>query len=147
MVTKEETGKHDITKVWEEYQYNRTAEIREILAENYLTLVKIVAGRVAIGLPQYVDKDDLISNGFLGLLEAIERFDPARGVKFETYAAVRIRGAILDSLRAQDWIPTTVRQKARHYEQTLSQLEHQLGRSATDDEVAAGMGISTTELY
>jgi RNA polymerase sigma factor for flagellar operon FliA len=133
--------------LWSEYRENRRADIREKLIENYLPLVKLVAGRIAIGLPQHVDKDDLVSNGFFGLLEAIERYDLSRGVKFETYAVARIRGAMLDSLRAQDWIPATVRQKARQYEQTLADLEHRLGRSAADEEVAAAMGVSVTQLH
>lgn len=136
-----------IRKLWQEYSSSRSPDIREKLIENYLPLVKLVAGRVAISLPQHVDKDDLISNGFFGLMESIERFDTDRGVKFETYAAVRIRGAILDSLRAQDWVPATVRQKARQYEQTVAKLEHALGRSVKDEEIAMAMKIPLTELY
>ncbi|HWR43140.1 FliA/WhiG family RNA polymerase sigma factor [Sporomusa sp.] len=134
-------------KLWREYHSNRNPEIREKLIENYLPLVKLVAGRIAVSLPQHVDKDDLISNGFFGLIESIERFDPDRGVKFETYAVVRVRGAILDSLRAQDWIPATIRQKARQYEQTMAKLEHVLGRSASDEEIAIAMKISLSELH
>ena len=136
-----------LTALWLEYRETRRADIREKLVEHYLPLVKLVAGRIAIGLPQHVDKDDLISNGFFGLMEAIERYDLSRGVKFETYAVARIRGAMLDSLRAQDWIPATVRQKARQYEQTLAELEHNLGRSATDDEIAGALGVSVTQLH
>lgn len=134
-------------KLWREYGNNKSPEIREKLIENYLPLVKLVAGRIAVSLPQHVDKDDLISNGFFGLLEAVERFDPERGVKFETYAVVRIRGAILDSLRAQDWIPATIRQKAKQYEQTVATLEHALGRSVTDEEIAMAMKIPVNELH
>jgi len=133
--------------VWSEYRESRRADLRERLIENYLPLVKLVAGRIAVGLPQHVDKDDLVSNGFFGLLEAIERYDLSRGVKFETYAVARIRGAMLDSLRAQDWIPATVRQKARQYEQTLAELEHRLGRSAADEEIAGAMGVSVPQLH
>lgn len=136
-----------VNSIWAEYRETRRAETRERLIEHYLPLVKLVAGRIAIGLPQHVDKDDLISNGFFGLLEAIERYDLSRGVKFETYAVARIRGAMLDSLRAQDWIPSTVRQKARQYEHTLAELEHRLGRSAADDEIAGAMGVSVTQLH
>ncbi|MEN6565653.1 MAG: FliA/WhiG family RNA polymerase sigma factor [Veillonellales bacterium] len=136
----------EITKAWLEYQQNQNSSVRDKLIENYLSLVKLVAGRLAIGLPQHVDKDDLISNGFFGLLEAIERYDPNRGIKFETYAVVRIRGAMLDAIRAQDWVPTTIRQKAREYEKTVLQLENSLGRSASDAEIAETMGISLTEL-
>ena len=137
----------DINRLWQEYQQHRRTETRERIVEYYLSLVKLVAGRIAIGLPSYVDKEDLISNGFFGLLDAIERFDPGRGIKFETYAVARIRGAILDSLRALDWVPTTVRQKARQYEQVLSELEHKLGRSATDEEIAEAIGISVAQLH
>lgn len=137
----------EMNALWSEYQQSRTMEIREKLIEGYLMLVKLVAGRVAIGLPQHVDKDDLISNGFFGLLNAIERYDPGRGIKFETYAVARIRGSILDAIRAQDWVPTTVRQKARQYEQTLAGLEHRLGRSASDDEIAGALGIDLSQLH
>lgn len=142
-----EASQTAINLIWAEYRENRRTDIREKLIDHYLSLVKLVAGRIAIGLPQHVDKDDLISNGFFGLMEAIERYDLARGVKFETYAVARIRGAMLDSLRAQDWIPSTVRQKARQYEQTLADLEHRLGRSAVDEEIAVAMGVSVTQLH
>jgi len=137
----------EIMKLWFTYQQNKNSEIREKLIESYLPLVKLVASRLAISLPQHVDKDDLISNGFFGLLDAIEKYDPSRGIKFETYAVVRIRGSILDAIRAQDWLPTSVRQKAKQYEQTISKLENELGRSATDEEVATSLGISMNDLY
>lgn len=136
----------EINHLWIAYQQNKSMEIRELLIQNYLGLVRLVAGRLAIGLPQHVDKDDLISNGFFGLLDAIERFDPIRGIKFETYAVARIRGAILDAIRAQDWVPVSLRQKARQYEQAVAQLEHNLGRSAQDNEIAASLNISLDEL-
>jgi len=137
----------EIMKLWLEYQQSRKVEIREKLIEYYLSLVKLVASRIAISLPQYVDKDDLISNGFFGLLDAIEKYDPMRGIKFETYAVVRIRGSMLDAIRAQDWVPTSIRQKAKQYEQTVSKLENQLGRAATDNEIAEALSISVNELY
>ncbi len=137
----------EIMKLWLAYQQSKKTEIREKLIEHYLPLVKLVAGRLAISLPQHVDKDDLISNGFFGLLDAIEKYDTSRGIKFETYAVVRIRGAMLDAIRSQDWVPTSVRQKAKQYEQAIAQLENQLGRSATDEEVAMALGISSSELY
>lgn len=136
----------EINHLWIAYQQNKSMEIRELLIQNYLGLVRLVAGRLAIGLPQHVDKDDLISNGFFGLLDAIERFDPIRGIKFETYAVARIRGAILDAIRAQDWVPVSLRQKARQYEQAVAQLEHKLGRSAQDHEIADSLNISIDEL-
>lgn len=137
----------EINRLWLDYQKYKKKEVREILVEQYLTLVKMVAGRIAISLPQYVDKDDLVSNGFFGLLDAIEKFDPTRGIKFETYAVARIRGAILDAIRAQDWVPTSLRQKAKQYEQTLAFLENKLGRSATDEEIAQALGITLNDLY
>jgi len=135
----------DIDSLWLSYQSDHMPEIREKLVHQYLPLVKVVAGRIAMGMPQYVERDELISNGYFGLLEAIERFDPKRGFKFETYAVVRIRGAILDAVRAQDWIPVSVRQKARSYTQILAELEQQLGRSATDEELAAAMNMNPQE--
>lgn len=136
----------DIDLLWNTYQKNRTPEIRERLVEYYLSLVNIIAGRIAISLPAHVDRDDLISSGFFGLLDAIERYDPVRGNKFETYAGVRIRGSILDYLRSKDWIPVSLRQKIRKYEQTVSHLEAKLGRAATDKEVAAELEMTMDEL-
>jgi RNA polymerase sigma factor for flagellar operon FliA len=137
----------DTMDLWKTYSQGRKVEVRDKIIEHYLPLVKLVAGRIAIGMPHYVEKDDLTSNGFFGLLDAIERYDYTRGIKFETYAVTRIRGAILDAIRAQDWVPTTIRQKARQYEKTVAILENQLGRSATDDEIATALCISTEELY
>lgn len=136
----------NINQLWQQYQQSKAPKIRDCLIEHYLPLVKLVAGRVAIGMPQHVDRDDLASNGFFGLLEAIDRFDPVRGIKFETYAVARIRGSIIDSIRAQDWVPASIRQKARQYEKVLTQLENKLGRSATDQEVADALEITVTEL-
>ncbi len=136
-----------VMELWCEYQRHRKPEIRDLLVENYLSLVKLVAGRIAMSLPQHVDRDDLVSNGFFGLLDAIEKFDPGRGIKFETYGVARIRGAILDAIRAQDWVPTSLRQKAKQYEQVIASLEHKLGRSATDEEISLELGIEVEELY
>lgn len=136
----------EVNHLWIAYQQSKSSDIREQLVQHYLGLVKLVAGRLAIGLPQHVDRDDLISNGFFGLLEAIERFDPARGIKFETYAVARIRGSILDAIRAQDWLPVTLRQKAKQYEQAVAKLEHRLGRSASDQEIASALNITQSEL-
>ena len=136
-----------IDEVWKKYINTRNTDVRNILAENYLPLVKIVASRLSISLPNYVDRDDFISTGFLGLLQAIERFDPERGVKFETYATVRIRDSILDALRVQDWIPTSIRQKAKQYQTSLQKLEDRLGRSATDKEIAEELSLPEDEFY
>ena len=121
-------------------------ELRNELAERYLPLVRIVCGRLAVSLPSHLDKDDLLSSGFFGLLDAIERFDPTRNIKFETYAGVRIRGAMLDYLRSKDWIPVSLRQKIRRYEQAVNRLENELGRAATDEEVAAALGVTVEQV-
>jgi len=141
-----DSEKIDVTALWLQYKENKTVEVRNQLAEHYLPLVKIVGGRLAISLPPHLDRDDLLSSGFFGLLDAIDRFDITRNIKFETYAGVRIRGAMIDYLRAKDWIPVTMRQKIRKYEQTVYRLENELGRSATDKEIAAELGISLEEL-
>ena len=143
---KQYDGEVDVTPLWQRYQRNRSVELRNQLAEHYLPLVKIVAGRLAISLPSHVDKDDLLSSGFFGLIDAIDRFDLTRKNKFETYANVRIRGAMLDYLRAKDWVPVTMRQKIRRYEQAVSELENRLGHAASDDELAAELGLSLKNL-
>lgn len=136
----------DIASLWGVYQKDRSTEVRDQLVEQYLPLVNIIAGRLAIGLPSHVDRDDLISSGFFGLLDAIERYDYARGNKFETYAGVRIRGSMLDYLRSKDWLPVSMRQKIRKYEQTVTELEGQLGRPATDAELADELGLAAKDL-
>lgn len=136
----------EITDLWLQYRDSRDIDLRNELAEHYLPLVKIICGRLAISLPQHVDKDDLLSSGFFGLLDAIDRFDPSRNIKFETYAGVRIRGAMIDYLRSKDWLPVSMRQKIRRFEQTVQRLENELGRSATDDELAKAMDMSIDEL-
>jgi RNA polymerase sigma factor for flagellar operon FliA len=107
--------------------------------------VKYVAGRVAVNLPKSVDEGDLVGYGTLGLIDAIERFDPQRGVKFETYAIARIRGSMIDGLRSMDWVPVSVRHRNRNLEKVVRDLENELGRSATDEEIAAELGITTAE--
>ena len=136
----------DMTALWLKYRETKSVEIRNAIAENYLPLVKIVCGRLAVSLPQHLDKDDLLSSGFFGLLDAIDRFDITRNIKFETYAGVRIRGAMIDYLRSKDWLPVSMRQKIRKYEQTVCRLETEFGRSATDEEVANALEISVDEL-
>lgn len=138
--------KIDVSALWQQYKENKTVEVRNQLAEHYLPLVRLVGGRLAISLPPHLDRDDLLSSGFFGLLDAIDRFDVSRNIKFETYAGVRIRGAMIDYLRAKDWIPVTMRQKIRKYEQTVYRLENELGRSATDKEIADTLEISLDEL-
>jgi RNA polymerase sigma factor for flagellar operon FliA len=113
---------------------------------HYASLVKFVAGRLAAGLPKSVDTGDLVSAGVFGLMNAIDKFDPANGAKFETYAIPRIRGAILDGLRALDWVPRSVRSRSRSVQDAIALLEHQLGRTPTDEEISAELKISVEEL-
>ncbi|MGB8265231.1 MAG: FliA/WhiG family RNA polymerase sigma factor [Candidatus Velthaea sp.] len=119
---------------------------REEIVHKYLHLVKYVAGRISINLPPNVEINDLINDGILGLIDAIEKYDDERGVKFETYAITRINGAILDALRALDWVPRAVRQRARELERVYQELEIELGRAANENEVAERMGMSVKEL-
>jgi RNA polymerase sigma factor for flagellar operon FliA len=141
------TKNDNADQLWKDYRKNHSPEIREKLVLRYVSLVKYVAGRLAIGLPPSVQADDLISSGILGLMDAIDKYDLERDTRFETYAVTRIRGAILDELRALDWIPRSTRQKARRLENVYVQLESALGRSATTEEVAKHMNLSTTALY
>ena len=141
-----DANNNDVSALWTKYKDTKDVEFRNALAEYYLPLVKIVCGRLAVSLPQHLDKDDLLSSGFFGLLDAIERFDITRNIKFETYAGVRIRGAMIDYLRSKDWIPVSVRQRIRKYEQTVCRLENELGRAATDTEVATALEISLDDL-
>lgn len=120
---------------------------REEIIHRYLHLVKYVAGRISINLPPNIEINDLISEGILGLIDAIEKYDDDRGVKFETYAITRINGAILDALRALDWVPRAVRQRARELERAYQSLEASLGRAATEEEVAAAMSLTPKELH
>lgn len=132
--------------LWLEYKTTATAAARDKLILNYSPLVKYVAGRVSTGLPATIEQADLVSYGIFGLIDAIEKFEIGRGIKFETYAISRIKGAIIDELRAIDWVPRSVRFKAREVEKALSHLENELHRAPTDGEVAAQMGISVAEL-
>lgn len=133
-------------QLWERLTENGDQEARHRLVETYARMVKYVAGRMAIGLPHYVDHKDLISAGLLGLIQAIDHYDYRRGNKFETYAIPRIRGAILDELRSQDWFPRSLRRKARQLEDALTSLEMALGRTPTDEELAGELGIDRDEL-
>ncbi len=135
-----------IGRLWDAYKQTGDAAARDRLIVHYSPLVKYVAGRVASGLPQSVDQGDLVSYGIFGLIDAIDKFDTSRGIKFETYAIARIKGAIIDELRSIDWVPRSVRAKARRVEKAYASLEHRLLRTPTDDEVAAEMGMSKDEL-
>ncbi len=130
----------------ERYRIGGLELTREEIVHKYLHLVKYVAGRISVNLPPNVEINDLINDGILGLIDAIQKYDDERGVKFETYAITRINGAILDALRALDWVPRAVRQRARELERTYQELEAELGRVATEEEIAQRMGISTKEL-
>jgi RNA polymerase sigma factor FliA len=135
-----------VAEIWADYKQHGTREARERLILHYAPLVKFVAGRVAAGLPQNIEQSDLVSYGIFGLIDAIDKFDPARGYKFETYAISRIKGAIIDELRSIDWVPRSVRAKARAIERAYSKLENELRRSPEDREVATELGMSEDEL-
>jgi len=134
-------------ELWKNYKKTKDLRIREHFVNQYAPLVKYVAGKIAIGMPQNVDFDDLVGYGVFGLLDAIEKFDPTKDIKFKTYAVTRIRGAIYDELRSIDWVPRSVRQKAKELERVIGKLENRLGRAARDDEIAKELGISSKELH
>ena len=136
----------DLQVQWTRWLNRRNMSARDHLIVHYSPIVKFVAGRVGAGLPPSVDPGDLVSSGVFGLIDAIERFDPERGVKFETFAVPRIRGAVYDGLRKLDWVPRSIRSRARNVEKALSELEHELGRGPTDEELAAHLVISRAEL-
>lgn len=135
-----------ISQLWQDYKRSASPLARDKLILQYSPLVKYVAGRVSTGLPANIEQADLVSYGIFGLIDAIEKFEPGRGNKFETYAISRIRGAIIDELRAIDWVPRSVRYKAREIEKAIAKLENQLSRVPTDGEIATEMGIGQTEL-
>ena len=135
-----------ITGIWDDYKERATPAAREQLILHYAPLVKFVAGRVAAGLPHNIEQADLVSYGMFGLIDAIEKFDLDRGFKFETYAISRIKGAIIDELRSIDWVPRSVRAKARAIERAFSKLENELKRVPDDKEVAQELGMSEEEL-
>ena len=138
------TKPDDARSLWHEYRRSGDQALRERLILTYAPLVKYVAGRVGSGLPSHVDESDLVQYGLLGLIGAVERYDPGREVKFETYAIARIKGSIIDELRAMDWVPRSVRARARDIERT--ELEARLGRAPSDEEVAEKLGITAEDL-
>jgi RNA polymerase sigma factor for flagellar operon FliA len=135
-----------IEEAWRRFKEAGDDRAREGLILHYSPLVKFVAGRVGVGLPRSVEQADLISYGMFGLIDAIDKFEPVRGIKFETYAVNRIKGAILDELRALDWVPRSVRARAREIQRSLGELEASLQRSATDEELAEHMGLPVAAL-
>ena len=132
--------------LWLDYRESRDQLLRDRLILTYAPLVKFVAGRVGASLPSHVDEQDLVSYGLLGLIGAIERFDPGREIKFETFAMARIRGAIIDELRSLDWVPRSVRTRARQIERAIAALEKELLRAPTDEEIAKKLGVTKDEL-
>ncbi len=138
--------RYGIESAWQAWHDSNEPMAREWLVVHYASLVKFVAGRLAAGLPRSVDTGDLVSAGVFGLMNAIDRFDPENGAKFETFAIPRIRGAILDSLRALDWVPRSVRSRSRSVQDAIAVLEHTHGRTPTDEEIAAELSITVEEL-
>jgi RNA polymerase sigma factor for flagellar operon FliA len=132
-------------ELWIQYRQKRDPKIREAFIKQFAPLVKYVAGKVAVGMPHNVEFDDLVGFGVFGLLDAIDKFDPDKNVKFKTYAVTRIRGAIFDELRSIDWVPRSVRQKTREVEEAIGSLEAQLGRTASDQEIAQALGMNEDE--
>jgi RNA polymerase sigma factor for flagellar operon FliA len=138
--------RYTIESAWQAWRDSQDPLAREWLVVHYASLVKFVAGRLAAGLPRSVDTGDLVSAGVFGLMNAIDRFEPDRGFKFETYAVPRIRGAILDGLRGIDWVPRSVRSRSRSIQEAITSLEHSLHRAPTEDEIATELQITVEEL-
>jgi RNA polymerase sigma factor FliA len=139
---------HDdsVLTVWSDFQRTREPALRNRLVVQYSPLVKYVAGRMRSRLPHSVDQDDLVSDGVLGLMDAIERFDPSRGLSFQTFAVPRIRGAIIDGLRSMDFVPRSVRDKVRIVQQATVALEERLGRLPEDEEIAREVGVPVQQV-
>jgi len=136
---------HEIAEYWRLYKEENDQKARDQLIIAYSPLVKYVAGRMSSGLPAHIEEADLVSYGLLGLIGALERFDPSRAIKFETYAVSRIRGSIIDELRALDWVPRSVRSWARKVEACVTRLENELRRAPTDEEIAGDLAIGVGE--
>ena len=143
-----ETGVKEVElrDLWRRYKDQGDDSARERLVVAYSPMVKFVAGRLGAGLPSHVEDADLISYGLVGLIGAIERFEPERGIKFETFAMTRIRGAIIDELRSLDWVPRSVRSRAREIEAAQAKLEHELQRAPTEAELASKLNLTEAEL-
>lgn len=141
-----ERSEKELSELWASYKTDSTTAARDALIVHYSPLVKYVAGRVATGLPQNVEQADLVSYGMFGLIDAIDKFEPERGFKFETYAISRIKGAMLDELRSIDWVPRSVRSKARQIERAYSKLEALHHRPPSDDELAEELEWTTSQL-
>jgi len=143
-----ETGVKEVElrELWRRYKKNADQSARERLVVAYSPMVKFVAGRLGAGLPSHVEDADLISYGLMGLIGAIERFEPERGIKFETFAMTRIRGSIIDELRSLDWVPRSVRSRAREIETAQQKLENELQRAPSEEELADKLGLTEEEL-
>jgi RNA polymerase sigma factor for flagellar operon FliA len=137
----------ELESLWSEFIKTQSASSREQLILAYIGLVKYAAGRIAIGLPSYVEVDDLFGAGLLGLMQALDKFEPERNIKFETYALPRVRGAMLDEMRIQDWFPRSIRKKAKQLERAYSDVESRLGHSASDKEIAQFLNIPLMDYY
>jgi len=137
----------DIQELWRRYKMNSDPGAREALIKQYAHLVKITAGRVVTSLPPNIERDDLVSAGVVGLIKAVDQYDISRQVKFETYAIALIRGAILEMLREEDWVPRSIRERVKNLERTYLQLEMALGRPASEEEVACALGVEIDELH
>ncbi len=137
----------ELRRLWQEYGKNKDQHVRDRLILTYSPLVKYVAGRISVGLPSHVDEGDLVSYGLLGLINAIERFDLDRDIKFETYAISRIKGAIIDELRSMDWVPRSVRSRAREIERAIGELENKFKRAPTDEEICKELDITEEEFH
>lgn len=135
----------NLDNLWQAFSTSKSPALKEKLIIHYAPLVKYVAGRLLVHIGQHVEYDDLVGYGIFGLIDAVEKFDNNKGVKFETYASFRIRGAIIDHIRRMDWVPRTLRQKNKQMEQVFSQLEEDLGRSPTDEELAQKLGLTLEE--
>ncbi len=139
-------SREEANKLWKKFVKNADEEARDRLITNYLHLVKYVVGRVAVGLPAHIRVEDMYSTGVVGLIKAVEKFDPEMKNKFETYAILLIKGAIIDEMRSLDWVPRSVHQKANMISQAQSDLQQGLGREASDAELAKHLGMKVSEL-
>ncbi len=136
----------EVSALWRRFKVSRDKKTRDAIINHYAYLVKITSGRVVTSLPPNLEREDLVSAGIVGLIKAVDQFDPSRQVKFETYAIALVRGAILEMLREEDWVPRSIRDNVKSLERVFHRLEVKLGRPATEDEVAEDLGISADEL-
>lgn len=147
VIDTEPIKRSEVGAKWQRFAVERSPELREQLILQYTPLVKYVIGRLAITLPRVIDAEDVLSLGVVGLIDAVDRFDPSCGVKFETYAIARIRGSILDELRSLDWISRSMRERAQEIARTFARLEAEWGRAPTDEEVASTLGLEMSQYY